>query len=258
MKCSLMRYVFLMACWSLQLCAQKEVEHSSHATFSLRTTPAGYRVYVDSVFIGITPFDRCPMEEGTHVLTIFHPNDRQWNSFVFAETLTVYAGEQLDRSITFPLLRHIVSEPYGVSVYFQDSLIGVTPLYTTLLPAGSIFRLVKSGFEEEASVVHADATELHIILRPLPGNRPATSSFFLSSEESKSPVPIYISTGATLLSGVAAAYWKTRADSYYADYRSTGDQNSLDRVHHFDLLSGIALVASEMSFLTLTYHLLSR
>ena len=56
----------------------------------------------------------------------------------------------------------------------------------------------------------------------------------------------------------ASAYLKSRADAYYDDYRATREGSTLDRVRHFDLLSGITLGVTELSLGYLIVELLSR
>jgi hypothetical protein len=92
-------------------------------------------------------------------------------------------------------------------------------------------------------------------LTPRGSTRPR---YALSSEAPRGQLPIYLSTAATILTGFAAVYLKMKADSYYDDYQLTGNPGTLNRTRGYDTASGIALAASEISLLTLTFILLSR
>lgn len=227
-------------------------------SLTIHSRPDSLRIYLDTLFLGMTPLNEVPVAAGTHTLALFHVADKRWSAFAYAETLVIREGEHVTRELSLPTIYHLVTDPYGASVFLDDSLLGLTPLYLFAGPEAKMFKVTKAGFEEQLVPVGGDATEVRVALKPLPGAPPTRSSLFLSSDESNNPLPIYLSTGAAVVSGVAAAYWKTRADSYYADYRQSGDPSTLDHVRHFDLLSGIALVTSEISFLLLTYQLISR
>ncbi|MBI1805967.1 MAG: PEGA domain-containing protein [Ignavibacteria bacterium] len=218
---------------------------------------AGVQVVLDTILLGVAPLNGTAISEGVHVLRFIHPESKQWQYSALIETVTVHPTEHFERTVHFPYFYHITSEPYGATVRFHDSIIGVTPLYFTGYVQQNFVSLSKDGFEETTIPLSGDPREVHVILKPLRGFSRDKSSDYLSFDQSKNPVPIYITTGATVLSGVAAAYFKIKADGYYDEYRRTYDPGTLDQVHRYDVVSGISLAASEISLLVLTYLLLS-
>ncbi|MBI1804195.1 MAG: PEGA domain-containing protein [Ignavibacteriae bacterium] len=229
---------------------------SEHATLSVRSEIDGVSVYVDSELVGITPLDRCPIMEGTHILRFIHPEAQRWLNAAVVETLLVHPAEQISRTAAFPEFFYITSQPFGATVRADGRVLGETPLYLPSSGAPSFVMLSKDGFREATVPVTGS---LNISLQPLDGTALAgLGSVFLSTNQTKSSLPIYLTSAATVIAGAAAAYFKIKADNAYSDYRQNGDQSSLDRIHHNDAISGVALVACEVNILALTFFLFSR
>ena len=74
----------------------------------------------------------------------------------------------------------------------------------------------------------------------------------------RSAAPVIVATAVAVVSGAASAYLKTRADTYYENYRGSPDGATLDRVRRYDLFSGITLGVAELSLGYLIVELLSR
>jgi len=102
-----------------------------------------------------------------------------------------------------------------------------------------------------------DGGEIHVSLQTRLRGVPA-EPMILTREQSKNSLPIYLTSGTAVVAGVAAAYFKIKADSRYNDYQQSGDPAALEGVHRYDTISGMALVTSEASILFLSYLLLSR
>ncbi|MBI3189020.1 MAG: PEGA domain-containing protein [Ignavibacteriales bacterium] len=85
-------FVFFLAC----AFAQDE----SWLTVKINSGVAN--VFVDSVFIGTTPLDSVSMKAGTHVLRFVRPDERSWYHVPVVETVSVSAGEHLQRNVEFP------------------------------------------------------------------------------------------------------------------------------------------------------------
>jgi hypothetical protein len=212
-------------------------------------------VYSDTAFIGSAPLLRIPMEPGIRVLRFTRSDGKQWYSSAITETVIVREGEEIMRHITFPVVRHVTSVPDGALVTVGDSVVGSTPLFLESSSPGEMITLSREGYE---SILLPMNDNVHVVLIRNESGSSLTVSPYLVSEEGKNQTSLYITAGTTVLTGAAAAYFKIKADSYYNDYRRSGSSSDLDNVRRFDLLSGISLAASEISFLILTYHLLSQ
>lgn len=226
-----------------------------HATLSVQSSTPGVRVYIDSLMIGTAPLLDVAVVRGTHVLTFVHSTTDNWFVPSVAETIAFSAGERVERNITFPSVYHVTSDPYGASVQFHDSLVGHTPLMFSTYAGKGVVTFSKNGYEDVNLPLTADGGVLHAVLVSKTGE---STSALVNGEQMKSLTPIYLSSGAAIICGTAAAYFKIKADGYYNDYRNTGDESALQRVRKFDTISGVALVTSEISLLLLSYFLLSR
>src|SRR5437879_4571951 len=215
-------------------------------TLEVRTERPGVRVYADTAFLGTTPLGAVRIGEGMHIIHYVSPETHSWLNPAVIETLTVHPGEQLVRTVAFPFVYHVTSEPYGATVRRNGSVLGLTPLDIRLSSPLSVVTVSKEGYQEASIPLAGDQREVHVLLHPSEGGPPAQPSAYLSGEQSKSALPIYITTGATVLTGAAAAYFKIKADNYYDLYRRTGDEGNLSQVRRLDVASGITLAASEL------------
>jgi hypothetical protein len=231
---------------------------NSRATLSVHASLSGVHVYVDTFSIGTVPIESIAIDTGKHILHFIHPDGNRWLYPAITETLLIHPTEHIQRIIHFPEQYFITSEPYGATVQWNDSILGQTPLRISLPSSLPVIMITKGGFQTETIPLSSDVHEVHVLLHTLQGEAGATSSMYLGSERSKSPMPLYLTTGATILTGAAAAYFKIKADNSYLDYRQNGDQSSLDSVHKFDALSGVSLAVCEVNLLLLTYLLFSR
>jgi hypothetical protein len=59
---------------------------------------------------------------------------------------------------------------------------------------------------------------------------------------------LYLSAGATVVSGIFAAYFKTLADNRQAQYAETGNVSLLVQRHRYDTSAAIALVTAQAAF----------
>ena len=228
------------------------------ARLNVRSNIPAVRVYLDTVFIGITPLENFMIEEGRHIVQFVRPDDRSWYHDVIIETLMVSRSESIHRMVTFPAVYRFASEPYGASGYYHDSLIGETPFNIRLTKSEGNIIISKDGFESLTVPIVETNPHISSIMQPLKGVNLDLANSYLAYQKEESNFPIYVTLSATIATGIASAYFKTRADQYYADYRQTNDQAKLSHVRTFDAVSGILMVSCEVSLFVLSYLLLSR
>src|SRR6266850_3820464 len=92
----------------------------------VRTERPGVRVYADTACLGTTPIAPVRISEGIHIIHYVPPETHSWLNPAVIETLTAHAGEHLVRTVTFPFVYHITSEPYGATVRRNGSVLGLT------------------------------------------------------------------------------------------------------------------------------------
>lgn len=222
---------------------------------SVRSNIDCVKVFVDTLFYGETPMGDTSLPAGTHILRFVHPDMNNWLLPAIVETLSVNASDLIVRTANFPFVYHITSNPYGASVHFNDSIVGQTPLMFSTPSTSGVVTLTHDGCEDVLLPLPGQGGMLHAVM---PSRTGETPSVLVNGEQLKSLTPIYMTSGAAVITGALAAYFKIKADGYYNEYRNTGDRAALDRVRRLDTLSGIALVTSEASLLMLSYLLFSR
>ncbi len=230
----------------------------SAALVEIRSPVPGIEVFADGEYVGTAPFTAFSRDGGEHVLMYVPPDSDRWPSSAVVETLTFRRGERLVRTLEFPSTLHLTSEPYGATVRRDGIELGMTPLDIRFTSTRNMITLEKPGFETQAVPLSGGEHWVHLLLHPREGVPADPQTLYLAGEQSKNSFPIIITTGATVITGAAAAILKIKADNRYDDYRRTGDSGALNDVRRLDVASGISLAASELCLAGLAYFLLSR
>jgi len=226
-------------------------------TLTIQTTPESVYVLLDGRAIGITPMEIDSVGAGTHILVLQHPDVESWLAIPLEDTIVVKEGEA--RTLRYALrTRYLVATtPFGADVILGDSVIGTTPY---VAPAGlthkSLF-LRKPGYES-VDVTLSGKPVISTSLNKVWQNEEQASYFVESSKTGSNAVYLYISGAATVLSGVAAAYFKVKADDQYQQYQRTGNNNFLSQTHRLDTAAGISIAVTQISLGLFTYFILSQ
>jgi hypothetical protein len=168
------------------------------ATLTVTTSLPGARVYLDSLFVGVTPSRDIIVKPGNYLLKVLNPHVASWEASSIVRNTSILPGERLELNFQIPNM---------------------------------------------ALTVPPKANDNAILLT----RADPTSSF----------TPLYAAVGTGLLSGVASAFLKQKADRVFDDYQQTSDPSLLDNTRRYDRWSGVALMIFELSFAALTYLLLS-
>lgn len=228
------------------------------ATLEVNVSLPGAPVYIDDRFIGIAPVGQVSISAGRHILLVTSPDERSWSTTVHAETLVIGEGEHLVRAVRPPVVYHITSDPHGAAVSIGDSIVGKTPLIVELPGPVTMISLSLKDFENTVLPVRQGMTSVHAVLSPLHGIHVDRGQIPVEDGRQSNDLPLYLTAGASVVSGIAAAALKDRADNLYAEYRRTGEPDELNRVHRYDTFAGIALASCEINLFLLAYMLLSR
>ncbi|HLF14645.1 MAG TPA: PEGA domain-containing protein [Bacteroidota bacterium] len=236
----------------------------------ITSDPPGARVYRDTFLLGTTPLetaltDTAATGPGTARLRIVGGDPGSWFIPVIVDSIRIPAGDppgdsgagSVTRHYELPIAARIDSDPAGAEVVLGDSLIGTTPLFAAVPGSVVSLTLRKEGYSSQSVVLHSGTSGYRVQLASAdPDGGPKPS--YLSGEVGKSYASVVIAGGTAVITGAVAAWLKDRADRSYEEYRLTGDGGTLDRVRRYDLLSGIALAAAEISLGYLVIELLSR
>lgn len=221
---------------------------SNRCWVDLRCEVSGLDVWVDGEEVGQTPLPTLPLAPGTHMLRVGHPDQSDWLSSDWQKKIVLNEREQKILVVQFPKNIWVGSNPPGASVFYDDQLLGKTPLVVEL-PAGrpTLLALIKSGYESSRIGLDCSSSSMiHIQLK---------KEFLKQSGERDSPRLkkkwIVASAVVAILSGVVGYYFKVRADRAYEEYLNSDHPDRMDRYFSdamtFDRLTGVFYGMGELS-----------
>jgi hypothetical protein len=217
----------------------------------------GAEIFIDTTYLGTTPLKDYPIHPGSYLLLVISPNSRNWYRTTFSDSIVVHESENIKKYIILDNIYYINSVPSGAKVLFNDSIIGITPMILSGKINQNFIRIFKDGYQQVSIPLDKNETHLNVTLFPLASSSDYQNPY-LSSDGTKLPISIYLSAGASLVTGVAAALYKIQADDNYKKYRLTADETYLKKVKKFDLIAGISLAACEVSSFILAYLVLDQ
>jgi hypothetical protein len=252
-----------LLCLIMTFCLQglslgQEKLSDSLSSITILSIAESVDVFDGSQYFGTTPLIRIPIKSGLHVFQYAPAGLQGWNTPAFSESVFAPAGDSLLREIELPIQYRFTSEPYGAAVMDGDSILAYTPAIIWLPGTIKNIHMKKPGYEDMEFLLTRTTPDIHGILIPVKGTETAEKSIELVQARERSNVPIYAVASIAVVSGVIAAISKINADHYYDDYRNTGNEGNISKIHSFDRISGISMVIEEISLATLTYLLLRR
>ena len=227
---------------------------------TIESTPEGAHVVLDGKGIGFTPISIDSISPGIHALTLQHPEVESWLAEPSRDSVLLADGEQKVVRYDLRIRYLITSRPFGAEVVMGDSVIGTTPFVTAPTFGQQQLTLRKPGYET-TSVQLVGQSQQGILSIPMKKvwqkNGNGETIFSELDGNDSEPVSLYISGAATVFSGVAAAYLKTKADDRYQQYLRTNDGKYLDQTHRLDTAAGIAIAATQIGLGLFTFFLFS-
>jgi hypothetical protein len=230
----------------------------SLATITILSTEDSIDVFDGSRCIGTTPVAGIIINAGLHIFRYAPAGRTGWNPPVLSESVFVPAGDSLLRHIDLPAQYRVTSEPYGAAIIKGDSILAYTPSIISLSKTIKNIRLRKPGYEEAEILLTRTIPDIHAVLTPNKGMETAQESIDLVQSSERNNVPVYATASIAVISGVVAAICKINADRYYDDYRITGNEENISKIHSFDRISGISMAVEEISLVALAYLLFKR
>jgi hypothetical protein len=244
------------------LSAQSKPGSDSLGTVSITTAPAGADVYVDSVFAGKSPVQRFGVAPGQHRIKAFYPSVFAWNAVIAEEAFSQASAEHQEKRLALGEVMRIQSEPPGSMVKEGGAELGTTPLYARFptRQAGALV-LQKDGYDS-LSLPPGDGRERFLRLRLMPQNglrESMQSGDVVGTNGALAPdhALAVASSAAMIVSGVASAFMKDRANRNFDSYLLSNDPADLAATRRLDRGALAALILSQISFALLSYLLLS-
>jgi hypothetical protein len=218
-------------------------------------------VFVDQERFGLTPVTIDTILPGYHVIRLLQTDLSSWVGGAIDDSLVLEPGERRTLQYAFDHVMYISTDPSGARISLGDSIAGSSPLALRVPPqyTGDALAIDKTGYER-VLIPLSDRSSGFIFTR-LEKRWQSTESenpvLNESGSNSKTSLRFYLAGSATILSGIAAAYFKIKADDRNALYELTGNPVLRDETRRLDTAAGISLLTTEIAFALLTYYLLS-
>ena len=207
--------------------ARSQITHATdsgaHGVLVLQTSPPGAEAFLDDRFVGMTPLLDSTLVPGGHRISVYVPSRLTWNAVSAAESISVDPGSRIERSFILPI---------PVLTGLSSAAWGAVPSDTPVV------RSVLRRFPEPASEIPRG-----LIRR----NEGLTTREWWTAG----------SAGAGVVSGIAAAALKAKANAANDDFLAFGNPGARDRAARLDRQAAIALAVAEVSACLLAYLLLA-
>jgi len=231
---------------------------SSSVTFVTDIDSA--RVVVDGSLVGFTPVKVDTLPPGLHEVRIHHPDMENWLTESIMDSIDIAVGKEHVLRYAFVPRYLIRSTPDGAEILFGDSLAGMTPSVIRIsnpLEEQPI-RLRKEGYEPATiSLARVARGVIVVDLSRSWHSEEQRESIFRENKTDGKNLRLYIAGAATVLSGVASAYFKVQADNRYDDYLRSGNPALRSETSRLDTASGVALAITQLGLGLFTYFLFS-
>ena len=244
------------------LSGQTQPPADSAGIASITTDPAGADVYIDSVLIGKSPLKGITLARGAHKIRAFYPSVFAWNAIVVLDSLTVSGSAPQEKRLILGEILRVQSDPPGGTVRYGGTELGSTPLYLRLpsKPAGDLV-IQKEGYDSlRVSTSEMNLGFLKVQLSPRNGSgissRPS-DVLGINGAIPKDYMMTYASGAAMIVSGVASAIMKDRANRNFDTYLQSNNPADLTATRRLDRGAAATLIISQISFAVLAYFLLA-
>jgi hypothetical protein len=229
-------------------------ERDNGGYLSLRGIGLSNTIVIDSSIINSTSADSIPLAAGRHQIRIYE--NTRWEGPMMDTTVEVI-GQEIIIHVPISSGYTLLSGPVQASIKLNDSIIGHTPLYlTSPFPPNARVILTAAGYEEAAvPLLKYGVTVFDLKILPAIDQH---DIFPNDSHIGRHRDWIYTSLAAAVFSGVTAVYTKQKANYFDDQFVQSKDPSIRSKRDRYDIASGITLIATEVSFVVLSYFLLSQ
>ena len=251
--------LFLLLLLPVVAAAGSGTADSLRTVLTVTTDRDSVPVMVNGTPVGSTPVNVDTLPAGTYVVSVQQTTSESWFAGTRSDTVVLAEGSITRVNATVWRYLHLVSEPAGVPVFADDSLLGSTPLLMRrgLLDGNRSVMLRPTGVPP-IQVRLADA-RAGIIQYRLPPESVSDDGREVSllRDDRGLPTRVYVAAAAAIISGVAAAICKVEADEVYAGYRTSRDPAARDRTRRLDTAAAAALTAMQINLGLFVYFIVS-
>lgn len=253
--------LILFVLFSSSLFGQSNPATDSAGTVSIATEPPGADLYIDTIYVGKAPIKEIRMTAGSHTVRAFYPSMFSWNAVVTHESVSVANGESIEKRMKVGEAITVQSDPSDGIVRYEGRMLGSTPLYTQFTsPLAGDLMIEHEGYDSlRVPTAEIKKGLIRVKLHSRTGGEGSVPGDWLVTNES-APTDHWLTyaSGATMIvSGVASAYLKDRANRHFDAFSLTNNPADLSRTRTLDRQAATTFIISEISFAVLTYLLLS-
>ena len=245
------------------------------AYLAVRSEPPGLEVFLDDSLLGTTPLDSVVVNldelrqrvnsDGVsrHLLLVRSPDVKgSWFARDWSRKIVLAPGELAVYEADFPRHTVIESHPYGADILVDDVPAGNTPALLNL--AGSTALLLsREGFDAHKVQITEESVESHFKVRlQRTTESPSIGAVQVLNEMSGKNLEKYRvgSLSLTLVAGVAAVYFKSRADEWHERYLQPAPPELrrlyYDKTRRYDAFSGVSFGVFQAGFALSLYLLM--
>lgn len=218
---------------------------AQHRVVVLTSNTPEVLVYADSLWLGRAGERMFVVPPTARTLRLVPAAPGVWS--VASREAPLPDTDTLHLTLDFPFQYQIESLPFGVPVYRLTPqgrvLLGETPLHLSQdQPLQDTLLLDAHGFLLEHIVPGTARWNRHVhTLRPIDEQTVAVPTMTLKPTRRRHRWIDYAALGTSLVSGVVAVHYKTRADRRYDRYLENGDPTLRPAIERYDRYSGVAL-----------------
>ena len=245
--------IFLLM--SIHVCAQEDTGYLSV------DVDENFVISLDTLIVSNHSFSNLALKPGTYKIRAFNPDDISWYQNTFDKVIKIIPGEKVEINFKQNNYYRIYSTPINSKVFFQDKLLGKTPLFLNKDIYNDIeLTLQKNGFKNKTFLLSANSNEYFINFNERDESQ--NRKVFLTGIE-KSNLK-WIEEGlilTSLLSSWTSFFFKREADKSYEKYLNSANPQKMEdyfnKAENFDTYAEIAIGVSIVSLGTYLYILLT-
>lgn len=228
---------------------------------AIETNHAEAFVYADSTWLGTADRSLFQIPRGTSRIILVSRVADVWSVPAISRPLSGSARDTLALHLDFPFYYRLESIPSGVDIYLTDGSLrqhlGATPLdYVSDTPLFGELVFDQVGYISRRVEPGIDLWNRHLVLLESVEQMDPVLSTRMTRSRGNTQWIDYVAIGATVVGGLLAVHYKTKADRLYDEYNETRDLALKPEVEQLDLYSGVALGAMQVGLGILAFRLI--
>jgi len=226
------------------------------AALSVASDPAGYRVYLDGEFIGVTPLQNFVIRAGEHKVVVRPHALPSWVIPDWTRTIQAAPGDTLHLDARFKRAYFIQSVPFPAQAYLDGKLLGETPLYVTLdCDEKATVTVKKEGYLDAYALCDpSGSTRIEVTLQSVAKfwKRRKARDQDISLHKMKYQRYSFLSAATSLVAGITTVLFRKEADRAYQNYLQASNPQQMNRyfadAQRYDTYSSVAFGLFQASF----------